>query len=686
MKNKIISALLCMTLASSCVDLDIAPKNIVTSETLLSSESGMDIYMARMYSNMPFEDFKYMAQWGLNYNGWLNATGIEGTGEAMNRDGICHAFTGEDNAYWGQAFALLRDANFLIENLPVYENSFPKITYNHYLGEAYYVRATVFYAMARRFGGVPLVTRVIKYPESSDKLEVPRSSEEDTWNQVLADYDMAASLMQSTSPKSGYSNKYVALSFKAEAMLYAGSVAKYNETVTGRLTGLGEKTGVRVIGFDENSWQAASKKYFTEAYKAASEVIRNGGYSLYKKKWAAGDKEAQYQNMVDMFSDLTSPENIYVKEYVYPTMTHAYDAYCAPFIFRSPLASGVCPTADFIELFDGFDRYPNGTLKVTTGTTNTEGNYLMYSSPLDFYKNAEPRLRAYVIFPGDVFKGKEIEIRGGVYTGDAPVKPLFKDYSYNSAATLYQNLDAYTQKPKTLYLSPREGNNQEIVTLEDGSTMTAAGANGPFYDNGEGCLTGLYGRKWLNPDPSFTAKEGNSAQPFILMRYAEVLLSAAEAAVELSIAGVPSPDGTDMLTVATKAINDIRERAGAKLLTETLKGDNESRDIVRKERRKELAFENKIKWDLRRWRVNHYEGRDGFWGESRDKNIYSNQSQYRFRGIYPFYSTKAKKYFFDTHYQWVSQKTFEYTVLDYYFSIPSGEVSKSSVIDQQPNR
>ncbi len=686
MKNKIISALLCMTLASSCVDLDIAPKNIVTSETLLSSESGMDIYMARMYSNMPFEDFKYMAQWGLNYNGWLNATGIEGTGEAMNRDGICHAFTGEDNAYWGQAFALLRDANFLIENLPAYENSFPKITYNHYLGEAYYVRATVFYAMARRFGGVPLVTRVIKYPESSDKLEVPRSSEEDTWNQVLADYDMAASLMQSTSPKSGYSNKYVALSFKAEAMLYAGSVAKYNETVTGRLTGLGEKTGVRVIGFDENSWQAASKKYFTEAYKAASEVIRNGGYSLYKKKWAAGDKEAQYQNMVDMFSDLTSPENIYVKEYVYPTMTHAYDAYCAPFIFRSPLASGVCPTADFIELFDGFDRYPNGTLKVTTGTTNTEGNYLMYSSPLDFYKDAEPRLRAYVIFPGDVFKGKEIEIRGGVYTGDAPVKPLFKDYSYNSAATLYQNLDAYTQKPKTLYLSPREGNNQEIVTLEDGSTMTAAGANGPFYDNGEGCLTGLYGRKWLNPDPSFTAKEGNSAQPFILMRYAEVLLSAAEAAVELSIAGVPSPDGTDMLTVATKAINDIRERAGAKLLTETLKGDNESRDIVRKERRKELAFENKIKWDLRRWRVNHYEGRDGFWGESRDKNIYSNQSQYRFRGIYPFYSTKAKKYFFDTHYQWVSQKTFEYTVLDYYFSIPSGEVSKSSVIDQQPNR
>lgn len=685
MKNKIISAILCMTLATSCVDLDIAPKNIVTSENLLTSESGMDIYMARMYSNMPFEDFKYQSQWGIRFDGWLSATGIDGTGEALNRDGICKSFTGEDDAYWGKAFTLLRDANYLIENLPVYGTSFPEITYNHYLGEAYYVRATVFYAMARRFGGIPLVTRVIEYPASSDKLEVPRSSEEETWDQILADYDKAASLMQPKSPKSGYSNKYVALAFKSQAMLYAGCVAKYNETVTGRLTGLGKKTGVRVMGFAEDRWEAASKKYFTEAYKAASEVIKDGGYSLYKKKWAANDKDAQYQNMVDMFTDLTSPENIYVKEYVYPTSTHAYDAYNAPFIFRSPLASGTCPTADFVELFDGFEHYPDGTLKVTTGNSNTEGDYLLYDSPLDYYKNAEPRLRAYVIFPGDVFKGKEIEIRGGIYTGPTPIRPLFDDYSYNTAETRYQNLDAYKGKPKTLYLSPREGSNQEMVPV-DGEEWTAAGANGPFYDNGEGCLTGLYGRKWLNSDPSFTAKEGNSAQPFILMRYAEVLLSAAEAAVELSLAGVPSPDGTDMLEVATNAVNDVRERAGAELLTGKLTGTIDSRNIVRKERRKELAFEHKSKWDLRRWRVNHYEGRDGFWGENRDKTAYSNNERYRFRGIYPFYSTEAKKYFFDVHYQWISLKTFSYSIIDYYFEIPTGEVSKSSVIDQQPNR
>ncbi|HYF68312.1 MAG TPA: RagB/SusD family nutrient uptake outer membrane protein [Ohtaekwangia sp.] len=666
---------------SSCTELDIPPPNVIGDETLMTNEAGMEVYMARMYSRMPFEDFKYMAEWGLNHNSWLGAMGIEGTGEALNRDGICSAFTGEDTPYWSEAFVLLRDANHLLETLPDYKGEFAEVTYNHFLGEAYFVRAMVFSAMARRFGGVPLVTSI----PSGESLEIPRASEEETWDQVMADFDQAIALLQPQSPQRGYANKYVALSFKAEAMLYAGSVAKYNETVSGRLTGFGQKTGVRVIGFAEETAQAASRRYFREAYLAARTVITDGQYSLYKKKWSPTDPEAQYQNMVDMFSDLSSTENIYVKEYVYPTFTHGYDAYSAPFIFRAPLASGTCPTLDFLELFDGFDRYPDGTIKVTTGSSNTEGDYLMFDSPMEFFEDAEPRLRAYVIFPGDVFRNTEIEIRAGVYTGAAPINPFFNNYSYATAETRYQNLGAYTQASKTLYLSPREGNGQEIVNYE-GTDMTAAGANGPFYDNGEGCLTGLLGRKWLNPAPSVEPGEGKSAQPFILMRYAEVLLTAAEAAVELAMAGEASPDGADLMQVATEAVSSIRERAGATPLVGSITGDENGRNIVRKERRKELALEHKTKWDLRRWRVQHYEGRDGFWGEVRDKDAFSSNARYRFRGLYPFFSTEAGKYFFDARFQWVSLKTFEYNIIDYYFAIPGGEVSKSPVIDQQPNR
>ena len=686
MKKIILSAILGATLLTSCQNIDIPPKNIVTSDDLLSSESGMDIYMARMYSIMPFEDFKYLPERGIsNFNGWLAGFGFEGIGENVNRDGYCRSFTGEGDVYWGKAFELLRDANFLIENLPNYRGTYPEITYNDYLGEAYFVRAYVFYALAKRFGGIPLVTRVINYPAETDLLEVPRASEEETWDQICADFDKAIELMMPKSPKRGYANKYVALAVKSQAMLYAGSVAKYNETVPGRLTGLGQKTGVRVIGFDAATAAEASKRYFTEAYKAANQVIQNGGYSLYKKKWAEGDREAIRQNMIDMTSDMDSPENIWIREYLYPTTTHSFDAYNAPYVFRSPLSSAMCPTADFVELFEGFDRYPDGSLKVTTGNSNSEGTYIMYDNIGDFYKNAEPRLLSYLIIPGDMFKGQKMEIYAGVYTGTTPVRPLLNDYSYQGQAQNYQNLDIAKGDNPTLYMTP-DPNNHKIVKLPDGSEMKASGANGPFYNFAESAMTGLLARKWLKDDPSFTAREGNSDQHYILVRYAEVLLNAAEAAVELSLAGVASPDGSDMLGVATDVINDIRSRAGATLLSGKLTGSIESRNEVRKERRKEIAMETNIKWDLRRWRVQDYDNRDGFWGETRDKDKFSSNSHYRFRGIYPFYSAQDKKWFYDVRFECISHKEFDYNTIDYYFSIPGGEVVKSPVIDQQPNR
>jgi len=687
MKKTIIFPLLGLLFLTSCVDMDIPAKNKVTDGDLLSSQAGMVVYMSEMYSLLPIEDFKYMAQWGIpRRSSWLGALGIEGTGEALNRDGICHAFTGEDDAYWGEAFKLLRLANHLIETLPEYRSNFGEPSFNEYMGEGYFVRAMVFYQMARRFGGVPLVTKTISYPAEADALEVPRSSEEDTWNQILSDFDMAASLLPEVPNRTGYANKYVALAYKAEAMLYAGSVAKYNETVPGRLTGIGSKTGVRVMGFEAGKSAELSAKWFGEAYKAAREVMKSDRYSLYKKAWKADDPEAQYQNMVAMWKDLTSPENIFVREYSYPTLTHGIDAYSSPYLWHAPLSGGTCPTLDFVELFDGLPRYADGSFRVTDGASNTDGNYIMYDSPLDAFAGAEPRLRAYVILPMDWFRNTEIEVRAGIYTGSAPVKPLFGDYSFGNGETRYQHLDAYTSKSKTLYLSSKAEEPEKVEY--NGTVMNANGTCGPFYDFGEATLTGFHLRKYLDPDKVLAdIGEGKSDQPFILMRYADVLLAAAEAAVELSIAGVSSPvEGDNMLEVATGAVNQIRERAGADLLAGQLSGNEDSRDIVRRERRKELAFEHKTKWDLRRWRVNHEEAREGFWGEKRDWSSLNSGTQYRFRGLYPFFSTATGKYFFDARIQWTALKTFSYNTVDYYFGIPSGEVSKSAYIDQQPNR
>ncbi len=667
----------------SC-EMYLPPKNIITDEDLMSSDAGLKVYMARLYSNMPWEDFKYMGQWGFNRSSWLGCLGIDGTGEAVNRDGITRAFSSEDNPWWGNSYTLIRDANKLITGIDQYADGLSQDDINDYKGQAYFVRAYSYYQMARRYGGVPLVTEVIAYPVDEDKLNQYRASEEDTWDQIASDFQNAADLMRPAGKFRGYANKYVALAFKAEAMLYAGSVAKYNDVANIRAM-KGTKSGNTVIGFENGA--AASVKYFAQAYKAASEVISDGPYSLCQPSDESA--EAKYKNMVELFRNAASTEAILAVEYSYPDKAHGIDAYSSPYLWRYPLAGGTCPTADFVELFDGIEKHDDGTLKLTTGATNKEGTYLLFDSPMELFKDAEPRLRAYVILPMDEFRKTEIEVRTGIYTGtESNIPTLFNtaDYAYANKEKRYTDTQAY--KDKKLFMQGNPSN--ETVTVEvNGKTMNASGSCGPFYDFYEATTTGLYLRKYLDPDKSTADEigEGRSDQPFILMRYADVLLAAAESAVELAIAGEASPvEGEDMLSVATKAIQDLQKRAGADVISSPLTGDEASRNIVRKERRKELAFEHKSKWDIRRWRVQHAGARELFWGEERDASLFSSNDQYSFRGLYPFYSKETGKYFFDSHFVNMSPKEFTYYVLDYYFEIPSGEVSKSAYLDQQPNR
>src|SRR5690606_33393011 len=78
----------------------------------------------------------------------------------------------------------------------------------------------------------------------------------------------------------------------------------------------------------------------------------------------------------------------------------------------------------------------------------------------------------------------------------------------------------------------------------------------------------------------------NSGTDYIVFRYAEVLLNAAEAAVELG-----------RNSEALGFVNDIRRRAGI------LELNSVDRDKIRHERRVELAFEGHRYWDVRRWRI-----------------------------------------------------------------------------------
>lgn len=84
---------------------------------------------------------------------------------------------------------------------------------------------------------------------------------------------------------------------------------------------------------------------------------------------------------------------------------------------------------------------------------------------------------------------------------------------------------------------------------------------------------------------------GNSGVDIILMRYAEVLLTYAEAKIELGQIDQSVYD----------AINAVRERAGMPTVSNL--SQTELRDVVRYERRAEFAVEGQRYFDIRRWKI-----------------------------------------------------------------------------------
>ncbi|PWG78250.1 RagB/SusD family nutrient uptake outer membrane protein [Pararcticibacter amylolyticus] len=622
-----------------CTKLEVPPMNIVQDKDLFGSENGIRSYMARMYAQLPIEDFRYTPRRGFN-DFWIIDPFPTITGEALSNNQT----SAETEAvfYWGNAYRLIRDVNYFVKTLPGYKTSsgFSEEQVNTWLGEAYFIRAVTYFELVKRYGGVPIIEDVLSYPEQSvEELRIPRSSEEATYNKIAEDLDKAYSMLPEKN-QTGRANKYAAAGFKSRAMLFAGSIAKYNEVT------LFDNENRQLCGIPS----AKAADYFRKSYDAAK--LLEGVYSLYKSGWKADDKEAQYQNYIDLFFAAGSPENIFVRQYGYPESVHGYDVYNIPYQFMvGGYSSAVNPTLDFVEMFDGLPMR-NGKLDVYDGA----GKYRLYDKQMDLFANAEPRLRATVIFPGDLFKNQVVEIWRGIYTGEvaggiSSLLPAGSRVSYENSSNR-----------NVLVTSAGPDKAQTIRQLPNGTNMTAAGRSGRFYGTPGPALTGFSVRKWLNPSmPANEVVENRSAQTWIEMRYAEVLLNRAEAAYELFLAGA---SGADYRGDAYECIRQIQERAGANVLPG--QAALTSIDIIRKERRKELSFENKIWWDLKRWRIMDDE-----------------QNGRTYRALMPFYAEKAGKWFFDDRFE-EKNGVFTFDTRWYYQQIDPAEITKSPNLIQNP--
>ncbi len=162
--------------------------------------------------------------------------------------------------------------------------------------------------------------------------------------------------------------------------------------------------------------------------------------------------------------------------------------------------------------------------------------------PTQPFKNRDSRLYATIVYPGSVFLGYQFETHPDSLTV----------WDYNSTPA-------------------RRVGNQEVT-------------------NPYATFSGYMYRKHVSSD----AREFNNASELnvMLYRYAEILLTYAEARVEQG----------QIDESVYSAINAVRNRAGLPAVTAGKSAD-ELRQIVRQERKVEFPFEGQRYFDIRRWKI-----------------------------------------------------------------------------------
>lgn len=602
----IIASVVLSGLMVGCNDLDIEPKNILSGSAVYN-ESGITAFMAALYGRLPMEDFNMTTDGGgkQGFFGWnCIAWDMTATGETVN--GNVEGMVAGDlqRGYWSEAYQIIRQANTLIQDLPSYEGSIPGVP--EWIAEARFIRAYTYFALVKRYGGMPLITEPQVLGSDDSSLWVARSSHKESVDFILEDLDYAMEHM-TTEKVAGRANRYVAAAFKSRVALYAGSVARY-----GGLYDYTAEDGVQVMGIPAD----AANDYFQQAYDAAV-ATDAGGYSLYE---GDADKAVNFRNIFEKADN--SPESIFIRQYNINNNVHSFDAVYCPERMTSTYGARYNVTLDWVELFDGLPLDPaTGYLK----TTDDNGNYIVYNDEKELFKNAEPRLKGSIMMPGETYKGIELDIRSGIIKESVdPSTPIAKFVKDDGQTTTAWNQadNAAWFNANVLTTTGNMQSQTDQVVISTGEKLNRNGQDGPTNSGGSprGTRTGFHGLKWINTSWSKAETQLHvGVQSWIDIRYAEVLLNRAEAALELAQHGVTSYAGKDMNAEALDCLNKVRSRAGATLATAA---DLTSEEIVnergtginsfvfaptkglraiRVERYKELAFEHKVFWDLRRW-------------------------------------------------------------------------------------
>ncbi len=438
--------------------------------------------------------------------------------------------------WWENAYYTIRNLNEFIVRVPTspLSEEFKAIR----TAEARFLRAFCYFAMVKRYGGVPLLTVVPQLDSPESLLYPERKTEQELWDFVLQETKEIAEILPPVQDEYGRATRWAALALHCRAALFAGSIAKYGELNENKLTGLPSNL---------------ASGYFQQAYDAADEIIKQGPFSLYKADIQGNDLEARVQNFKNVFLVKRNSEIIMAKQHGGKsfdpgggTTTWSWDICHAPRPSVWGQGNYQAPYLELIEAFEYTDGRPG----------KLDRDYV--------------QSRLWTM--DELWAGRDPRFYASIWTNGTPWRDAVASNFGKDTINFHRGLITEDGTMLTTFTSSYKG-------------MPVVGDQSYFHASTGILNTGFGIMKYLDPSADNMIWLMESRTDYAIFRLGEILLNYAEAAYELSSPGD-----------ALWAVNEIRSRAGIKELASI------DMEKIRHERQVELAFENHRYWDLRRWR------------------------------------------------------------------------------------
>lgn len=535
----------------------------VAAEDLQSSENGMLALLANLYSSLPGMSMTDNDKYQMFGNTARDVPDYKNT----------------TPGFWDyKTIRAVHKFMEVVENAHA-EGAIDEAKKDAYMGEALFLRACYYFANVRTHGGIPIVDKALddEYTPGGENLGLyyPRKTEKESWDWVLTQFDEAIRLLPvpKDGSKSLRANKYTAYAMKARAALWAASESKYwnraplnssYEAVAKKLT------------YMEASYANA---YYKQAIDAADAVINSGYYSLYGG--VPSDINAAIGNLNDLFQTFQFSEGIFGRSYKTgdSETTNGTDKWVPNQFAVGYTGTGAANYAATLNLADEYDYYDaedtrnHKSGKIQTLVDGDEKDYLTdpqsqftaakvadykhYNSVQEPFLLKDARFQAWVMYPGCTFRGITVYMEGGMVKPDGSVSV------YPNSTTDGKGNEGVEKNGVVYYPYGGAGiNNSAFMAL-----LTDKNSN----NRNSYCFSP---RKFLDQNSANQYVQS----PYYDIRYAEILLTYAEAVLE---------SGQGDAAKAAKCLNDIRHRAGFK--------DDVALTIenILHEWKVEFAFENK---------------------------------------------------------------------------------------------